>query len=97
MPPKQISGKGRTLAEPSFAQTTLQAFTNKENRSVVTAVGMFAVSYPSQTRMDREEWSSMHEDVKRNVGQRESDRLWSAVLGKIVANDHFIDWRRISA
>lgn len=47
MPPKQISGKGRTLAEPSFAQTTLQAFTNKENRSVVTAVGMFAVSDPA--------------------------------------------------
>jgi hypothetical protein len=46
MPPKQIHGKGRTLAEPSFAQTTLSAFTDKENRSVVTAVGLFAVSYP---------------------------------------------------
>jgi hypothetical protein len=43
MPPKQLNGKGRTLAEPNFAQTTLRAFTDKENRSVVTAVGMFAV------------------------------------------------------
>jgi hypothetical protein len=97
MPPKQISGKGRTLAEPSFAQTTLQAFTNKENRSVVTAVGMFAVSYPSQIRMDREEWGSMHEDMEMNVGPRGSDRLWSAALEKIVANGRCVDWRRISA
>ncbi|OAL00684.1 hypothetical protein IQ06DRAFT_293957 [Phaeosphaeriaceae sp. SRC1lsM3a] len=43
MPPKQVSGKGRTLAEPSFAQSTLRAFTDKENRSVVTAVGLFAI------------------------------------------------------
>ncbi|PVI06214.1 hypothetical protein DM02DRAFT_515187 [Periconia macrospinosa] len=42
MPPK-IAGKGRTLAEPSFAQSTYQYFTSKENRSVVTAVGMFAI------------------------------------------------------
>jgi hypothetical protein len=48
MPPKQINGKGgRTLAEPSFVQTTLQAFTDKENRSVVAAVGMFAVRIPA--------------------------------------------------
>jgi hypothetical protein len=48
MPPKQIHGKGRTLAEPSFVQTTLQVFTDKENRSVVAAVGMFAVRVPVQ-------------------------------------------------
>jgi hypothetical protein len=48
MPPKQINGKGgRTLAEPSFVQTTLQAFTDKENRGVVAAVGMFAVRIPA--------------------------------------------------
>jgi hypothetical protein len=47
MPPKQLNGKGRTLAEPSFAQTTLHAFTDKENRSVVTAIGMFAVRLPN--------------------------------------------------
>jgi hypothetical protein len=53
MPPKQINGKGgRTLAEPSFVQTTLQAFTDKENRSVVAAVGMFAVRIP-----DRWSWT----------------------------------------
>jgi hypothetical protein len=46
MPPKQVHGKGRTLAEPSFAQSTLRAFTDKENRSVVTAVGLFAVRRP---------------------------------------------------
>ncbi|KAH4038334.1 hypothetical protein HBI56_178930 [Parastagonospora nodorum] len=43
MPPKQIHGKGRTLAEPSFAANTLHAFTDKENRSVVTAIGLFAI------------------------------------------------------
>ncbi|KAF1921097.1 hypothetical protein BDU57DRAFT_509708 [Ampelomyces quisqualis] len=43
MPPKQGHGKGRTLAEPSFVRTTLRAFADKENRSVVTAVGMFAI------------------------------------------------------
>ncbi|KAF1959643.1 hypothetical protein CC80DRAFT_489754 [Byssothecium circinans] len=45
MPPKAVasSSKGRTLAEPSFAQSTYQAFTSKENRSVVTAIGMFAI------------------------------------------------------
>jgi hypothetical protein len=47
MPPKQIYGKGRTLNEPNFAQSTIQAFTSQENRSVVTAVGMFAVSKSS--------------------------------------------------
>jgi hypothetical protein len=46
MPPKQIHGKGRTLAEPSFAANTLHAFTDKENRSVVTAIGLFAVRSP---------------------------------------------------
>jgi len=50
MPPKQIHGKGRTLAEPSFAANTLHAFTDKENRSVVTAIGLFAVRTP-QTLM----------------------------------------------
>jgi hypothetical protein len=50
MPPKQLNGKGRTLAEPNFAQTTLRAFTDKENRSVVTAVGMFAVSRSSSVK-----------------------------------------------
>jgi len=39
-----MTGKGRTLAEPSFAQSTLHAFTDKENRSVVSAIGLFAVS-----------------------------------------------------
>ncbi|KAF2133245.1 hypothetical protein P153DRAFT_282363 [Dothidotthia symphoricarpi CBS 119687] len=43
MPPKQIHGKGRALAEPNFAQTTLHAVTSKENRSVITAIGMFAI------------------------------------------------------
>ncbi|KAH7380683.1 hypothetical protein BKA66DRAFT_465180 [Pyrenochaeta sp. MPI-SDFR-AT-0127] len=44
MPPKQIHGKGgRTIAEPNFAQTALRTFTSAENRSVVSAVGMFAI------------------------------------------------------
>ncbi|KAF3042386.1 hypothetical protein E8E12_006739 [Didymella heteroderae] len=43
MAPKQINGKGRTVAEPSFAQTTIQGLTSAENRSVVTAIGLFAI------------------------------------------------------
>jgi hypothetical protein len=46
MPPKQLNGKGRTVAEPSFAQSTIQGLTSAENRSVVTAIGLFAVSLP---------------------------------------------------
>ncbi|KAF2645099.1 hypothetical protein P280DRAFT_391005 [Massarina eburnea CBS 473.64] len=42
MAPKTVSSKGRTLAEPNFAQSAYQSFTSKENRSVVTAIGMFA-------------------------------------------------------
>ncbi|KAI8936989.1 hypothetical protein NX059_006214 [Plenodomus lindquistii] len=45
MPPKNFQGKGRTLQEPNFAQTALRALTSAENRSVVGAIGMFAVSY----------------------------------------------------
>ena len=45
MPPKSMmTGRGRTVAEPNFASSALQAFTSKENRTIVTAVGMFAVS-----------------------------------------------------
>ncbi|KAF1836197.1 hypothetical protein BDW02DRAFT_628955 [Decorospora gaudefroyi] len=43
MPPKQMTGKGRAVAEPSFASSTVQAFTSAENRSVVTAIGLFAI------------------------------------------------------
>ncbi|KAF3050209.1 hypothetical protein E8E11_008744 [Didymella keratinophila] len=43
MPPKQLNGKGRTVAEPSFAQSTIQGLTSAENRSVVTAIGLFAI------------------------------------------------------
>ena len=46
MPPKQLNGKGRTVAEPSFARSTIQGLTSAENRSVVTAIGLFAVSPP---------------------------------------------------
>ncbi|EMD60866.1 hypothetical protein COCC4DRAFT_32238 [Bipolaris maydis ATCC 48331] len=43
MPPKYMTGKGRTVQEPSFASSTISAFTSKENRSIVTAAGMFAL------------------------------------------------------
>ena len=44
MPPKQVNyGKGRTLNEPNFAQSAFHAITSSDNRSVVTAIGMFAV------------------------------------------------------
>lgn len=44
MPSKSVVGRGR--AEPNFASSALQAFTSKDNRTIVTAVGLFAVSYP---------------------------------------------------
>ncbi|XP_014560430.1 hypothetical protein COCVIDRAFT_23323 [Bipolaris victoriae FI3] len=43
MPPKYMTGKGRTVQEPSFASSTISAFTSKENRSIVAAAGMFAL------------------------------------------------------
>ncbi|KZM28386.1 ATP-dependent peptidase [Ascochyta rabiei] len=44
MPPKQLNGKGgRPSAEPSFARNTIQGLTSPENRSVVTAIGLFAI------------------------------------------------------
>jgi hypothetical protein len=43
MPPK-IQSKGRTVAEPSFAKSTIQALTSPDNRSIISAIGMFAVS-----------------------------------------------------
>ena len=47
MPSKSMVGRGRTTAEPNFASSALQAFTSKDNRTIVTAVGLFAVSRPS--------------------------------------------------
>lgn len=45
MAPKQLNGKGGR-AEPSFARTAIQGLTSAENRSVVTSIGLFAVSPP---------------------------------------------------
>ncbi|KAJ4305205.1 hypothetical protein N0V90_000736 [Kalmusia sp. IMI 367209] len=44
MSPKVVKG-GRTLgsSEPNFASGAYQTVMSKENRSVVTAIGMFAV------------------------------------------------------
>lgn len=51
MPPKTLNGRGgRAPAEPSFARSTVQAFTSQENRSVVTAIGLFAVSLPQMKK-----------------------------------------------
>jgi hypothetical protein len=57
-----MTGKGRTLNEPSFASSTLSAFTSKENRSIVTAAGMFAVRYPGQWRILEEGWSMIYKE-----------------------------------
>ncbi|KAF2205604.1 hypothetical protein GQ43DRAFT_362002 [Delitschia confertaspora ATCC 74209] len=43
MPPKRVQGAGRTLSEPGFASSTFSSITSSENRSVVTAIGLFAV------------------------------------------------------
>ncbi|EFQ90746.1 hypothetical protein PTT_12591 [Pyrenophora teres f. teres 0-1] len=42
-PKSMMTGRGRTAAEPSFASSALQTFTSKENRTIFTAVGMFAI------------------------------------------------------
>lgn len=42
MAPKAV--RGRTLAEPSFGQSVVQTFKSAENRQLITAVGLFAVS-----------------------------------------------------
>ncbi|KAF2241637.1 hypothetical protein BU26DRAFT_175052 [Trematosphaeria pertusa] len=45
MPPK-AAPKGRTLAgsqDPNFAVSAYQTIMSKDNRSVVTAIGLFAV------------------------------------------------------
>lgn len=47
MPPK-AAPKGRTLAgsqDPNFAVSAYQTIMSKDNRSVVTAIGLFAVSH----------------------------------------------------
>lgn len=46
MAPKQVNGRGGRAAEPSFARSTIQGLTSAENRSLVTSVGLFAVSLP---------------------------------------------------
>jgi hypothetical protein len=82
MPPKQLHGKGRTVAEPSFAQTTLHAFTDKENRSVVTAVGMFAVRQPP----------GLDANVARKRAGRWTDHVYSFNAGNATNNrlTHFM-------
>ncbi|KAF2262642.1 hypothetical protein CC78DRAFT_534675 [Lojkania enalia] len=41
MPPKTV--RSSRAPEPSYARDTLSVFTNQENRSIVTAIGLFAV------------------------------------------------------
>ncbi len=62
MAPKQIHGKGgRTVAEPSFARSAIQTIKSPENRSVITAVGLFAVREPlpleDAVDQDRSAWT----------------------------------------
>ncbi|KAF2738190.1 hypothetical protein EJ04DRAFT_509854 [Polyplosphaeria fusca] len=42
MPPKTVKSR-QQAREPSYASNTLAMFTDKENRGVVTAIGLFAV------------------------------------------------------
>ncbi|KAJ4377363.1 hypothetical protein N0V83_000188 [Neocucurbitaria cava] len=73
MPPKQIHGKGRTVAEPSFARNAIRTFTSPDNRSVVSAVGLFAVRHHDPF--------AVREDVERSA-------LWSRWNGIGVAFLH---------
>jgi len=69
MPPKQLNGKGRTVAEPSFAQSTIQGLTSAENRSVVTAIGLFAVSLPRvQGSRWWDEYAGCGAELRKAVG-----------------------------
>jgi len=46
MPPKRTPiGRGVQAAEPGYGKSVLSGLTSAENRSVVTAIGMFAVSW----------------------------------------------------
>lgn len=67
MPPKTIRSRG-PAAEPGFGQSVVQTFTSQENRQIVTAVGLFAVSsalsYATNTGMRfdlqwEDEWEEM--------------------------------------
>lgn len=70
MPPKQLNGKGgRTVAEPSFAQSTIQGLTSADNRSVVTAIGLFAVSLPRTQDEDDEMNMRDAEPMKRKCAR----------------------------
>ncbi|ORY02951.1 hypothetical protein BCR34DRAFT_492740 [Clohesyomyces aquaticus] len=42
MPPKGIKPRAPT-AEPNYARSVVQGLTSPDNRSVVTAIGLFAV------------------------------------------------------
>ncbi|KAF1974750.1 hypothetical protein BU23DRAFT_531110 [Bimuria novae-zelandiae CBS 107.79] len=42
MPPKTLKG-GRSAAEPNFATSAYQTVMSKDNRSVVSAIGLFAI------------------------------------------------------
>lgn len=54
MAPKQLNGKGGRTAEPSFARSAVQGLTSAENRSIVTSIGLFAVSLPCIQNEDDE-------------------------------------------
>lgn len=78
MPPKQLNGKGRTVAEPSFASSTIRGLTSAENRSVVTAIGLFAVSIPRTQDEDDEMNMRDAEPTMRKAGDAQSGRCAKA-------------------
>jgi hypothetical protein len=71
--------------EPNFAQSTLQVFTSQENRSVVTAAGMFAVRHPQS------KWNGEMD------GRRRGDNAGYVGDMRIKANEAIIDRRRVPA
>ena len=66
MAPKQFNGKGRTV-EPSFARSAVQGLTSAENRSIVTSIGLFAVSLPRIESEDDESNMRDAEPVNANA------------------------------
>ena len=67
MAPKQLNGKGGRNAEPSFARSAVQGLTSAENRSIVTSIGLFAVSLPCIQSEDDESNMRTAEPMNANA------------------------------
>ncbi|KAF3007392.1 hypothetical protein E8E13_001573 [Curvularia kusanoi] len=75
MAPKQLNGRGGRAAEPSFARSAIQGLTSAENRSVITSIGLFAVSLP---RIQGEDDEMNMRDAEPKGDYAPAGTLWQA-------------------